>query len=160
MKDLTDQEMKEKYFVVYANYKLQQEIIHCTSKRIIIRAGRRSGKAVGVDNRGVIRFLASKRVLYAAPIADQVGCFWNTVTTILAEPIRQEVFIKNESEKYIELLVTNQRIKAKTAWNADSLRGDYADDLILDEFQLMSEYTWDTVGALDYIFCLILGFQR
>lgn len=128
-------------------HKIQQEIINCKAKRIIIRAGRRGGKTVGVANRAVIRFLDGRRVLYAAPTADQVGSFWTTVTRILAEPIRQNIFIKNETEKYIELPGTQQRIKAKTAWNADSLRGDYADDLILDEFQLMNEDIWIAVGA-------------
>ena len=128
-------------------HKIQQEIINCKAKRIIIRAGRRGGKTVGVANRAVIRFLEGRRVLYAAPTAEQVGSFWSTVTRILAEPIRQKIFIKNESEKYIELPGTQQRIKAKTAWNADSLRGDYADDLILDEFQLMNEDIWVAVGA-------------
>ncbi|GAI18464.1 unnamed protein product, partial [marine sediment metagenome] len=42
---------------------------------------------------------------------------------------------------------TEQRIRAKTAWNADSLRGDYADLLIMDEWQLMNEGAWDKVGA-------------
>jgi hypothetical protein len=128
-------------------HKIQQEFIHCKAKRIIIRAGRRGGKTVGVANRAVKRFLAGRRVLYAAPTADQVGSFWTTVTRILAEPIRQEVFYKNEADHYIGLIGTEQRIKAKTAWNADSLRGDYADDLILDEFQLMNEDIWDAVGA-------------
>ena len=36
---------------------------------------------------------------------------------------------------YIELPGTKQRIRAKTAFNADTLRGDYADELLLDEFQ-------------------------
>lgn len=128
-------------------HKIQQEIINCKAKRIIIRAGRRGGKTVGVANRAVIRFLEGRRVLYAAPTADQVGSFWTTVTRILAELINQKIFIKNETEKYIELLGAEQRIKAKTAWNADSLRGDYADDLILDEFQLMNEDIWVAVGA-------------
>jgi hypothetical protein len=128
-------------------HKIQQEIINCKAKRIIIRAGRRGGKTVGVANRAVIRFLKERRVLYAAPTADQVGSFWTTVTRILAGPINQKIFIKNETEKYIELPGTQQRIKAKTAWNADSLRGDYADDLILDEFQLMNEDIWVAVGA-------------
>jgi len=105
---------------------IQQEIINCKAKRMIIRAGRRGGKTIAAANRAVIKFLESRRVLYAAPTADQVGSFWATVISILAEPIAKEIFIKNESEKYIELPGTKQRIKAKTAWNADSLRGDYA----------------------------------
>jgi hypothetical protein len=128
-------------------HKIQQDFINCKAKRIIIRAGRRGGKTVGVANRAVKQFLAGKRVLYAAPTADQVGSFWATVTTILAELIRDKILYKNESEKYIELPGTKQRIKAKTAWNADSFRGDYADEIILDEFQLMNEDIWDAVGA-------------
>jgi phage terminase large subunit-like protein len=128
-------------------HKIQQEFIHCKAKRIIIRAGRRGGKTVGVANRAVVRFLEGRRVLYAAPTADQVGSFWTTVTRILAEPIKQKVFYKNEADHYIGMPGTEQRIKAKTAWNADSLRGDYADDLILDEFQLMNEDIWAAVGA-------------
>lgn len=128
-------------------HKIQQEFINCKAKRIIIKAGRRGGKTVGVANRAVKQFLAGKRVLYAVPTAEQVGQFWTTATTILAEPIQKKILYKNETEKYIELVGTEQRIKAKTAWNADSLRGDYADELILDEFQLMNEDIWDAVGA-------------
>jgi CRISPR/Cas system-associated endonuclease/helicase Cas3 len=131
--------MKIKIKLSGRKHKIQQEFINCEAKRIVIRAGRRSGKTVGVANLAVKRFLEGKRILYAAPTAGQVEMFWATVTNILAEPIRQKIFIKNETEKYIELPGTEQRIKAKTAWNADSLRGDYADVLILDEFQLMNE---------------------
>jgi hypothetical protein len=64
----------------------------------------------------------------------------------LDDPIKKEVFHKNEVEHIIERLGTPARIKAKTCWNADTLRGDYADVLILDEWQLMNEDTWDYVG--------------
>ncbi|MBI4459469.1 MAG: DNA-packaging protein [Acidobacteria bacterium] len=37
--------------------------------------------------------------------------------------------------------------RPRTAWNADTLRGDYADLLILDEWQLMAEETWEEVGS-------------
>ena len=102
---------------------------------------------MGVAVRAVLRFLQGKRVLYAAPTADQVYTFWTTVNRILAVPIRMKIFYKNETDRYIERPGTNQRIKAKTAWNNDSLRGDFADELILDEFQLMSEDTWGVVGV-------------
>ncbi|MGV8078742.1 MAG: terminase large subunit domain-containing protein [Syntrophales bacterium] len=128
-------------------HKIQQEFINCRAKRIMIRAGRRGGKTIGVANRAVKRFLEGKRVLYAAPTAGQVDTFWATVTRILAEPIRLKILYKNETERYIERPGTEQRIKAKTAWNADSLRGDYADELIFDEFQHMNEDIWDKVGA-------------
>jgi len=125
----------------------QDQFIHGSAKRIICRSGRRSGKTVGVSILAVERFLAGKRILYATPTADQIGRFWTTITRSLYEPIKAGVFYKNETEHIIELPGTEQRIRAKTAFNADTLRGDYADELILDEWQLMSEDAWETVGA-------------
>ena len=85
--------------------------------------------------------------MYAAPTAEQVGRFWVTVTRALNEAIDAGVFKKNETEHIIERPGTEQRIRAKTAWNADTLRGDYADDLIFDEWQLIDEDAWEVVGA-------------
>lgn len=125
----------------------QARFIDSTAKRIVVRAGRRGGKTVGVGVRAVKKFLAGRRQLYAAPTAEQIGRFWATVCRALHEPIEAGVFRKNESEHTIELVGTEQRIKAKTAWNADTLRGDYADDLYLDEWQLHNEEAWEVVGA-------------
>jgi hypothetical protein len=125
----------------------QREFIDSPAKRKMIKAGRRGGKTVGVGILGTEVFLKQKRVLYAAPTMEQIGRFWATVTRALDEPIKAKVLYKNESEHYIEVPGTEQRIKAKTAWNADSLRGDYADVLILDEWQLMNEDAWGLVGA-------------
>jgi hypothetical protein len=125
----------------------QQEFITSIAKRKIIRAGRRGGKTVGVGVYSVQRFLNKKRILYTVPTAEQVDRFWITVCRALYLPIRQGVFKKNETEHVIELVGTEQRIRAKTAWDPDSLRGDYGDELILDEFQLMAEDTWGVVGA-------------
>ncbi|HXK37002.1 MAG TPA: hypothetical protein VJ553_05475 [Candidatus Paceibacterota bacterium] len=125
----------------------QQAFISCKAKRIIIRAGRRSGKTVGIAIYAVEAFLAGRRILYAAPTVEQIGRFWTTVTRALEDTIKAGAFYKNETERVIERSGTENRIKAKTAWNADTLRGDYADVLILDEWQLMDEEAWDNVGA-------------
>jgi len=92
-------------------------------------------------------FLEGRRVLYAAPTNDQVDRFWVSVTRALAAPIEAGIYYKNETKHIIELPETEQRIRAKTAWNADTLRGDYAELLILDEFQSMNEAAWAEVGA-------------
>jgi hypothetical protein len=102
---------------------------------------------VGVGIDAVEKFLQRHRVLYAAPTSEQIQRFWVTITRALAESVDKKIFYKNESEHIIELKGTEQRIRAKTAWNADSLRGDYADELILDEWQLMNEDAWGFVGA-------------
>lgn len=125
----------------------QQEFIESPSKRKIIRAGRRGGKTTGVAVLAVQRFLDGGRVLYAAPTGDQIIRFWAEVKRALSEPIDGGVFVKNETLHTIEREGTEQRLRAKTAWNADTLRGDYADLLILDEWQLMDEEAWETVGA-------------
>lgn len=125
----------------------QDRFIKSTAKRKVIRAGRRGGKTVGISIYAVDKFLDGQRVLYASPTAEQVGRFWSTVTRALDEPIRAGVFKKNETDHTIELPGTEQRIKAKTAWNADTLRGDYAGELIFDEWQLINEDAWELVGA-------------
>lgn len=94
-----------------------------------------------------MRFLVGQRVLYAAPTQDQVERFWFEAKLALEEPIKGGVLYKNETEHVIEVPGTLQRIRAKSAWNAETLRGDYGDLLILDEFQLMNEDSWGVVGA-------------
>src|SRR5688572_7569640 len=125
----------------------QREFLRSPAKRKVVRAGRRGGKTVGMSIKAVEAFLAGRRVLYAAPTTDQINTFWRHVRDALQECIDTGIYYKNETEKIIELRGTEQRIKAKTAWNADTLRGDYADLLILDEWQLMNEDAWGVVGA-------------
>jgi hypothetical protein len=124
----------------------QLQMVNSTAKRLIVKAGRRGGKTVGFAIRSVKRFLEGRRQLYAAPTSEQTETFWWEVKRALAEPVKAGIFKQNDSEQWIELPGTKQRIKAKTAWNGNTLRGDFADDLYLDEFQLMAEDTWGEVG--------------
>jgi len=134
--------------VIFPNpHPKQRAFIDSTAKRKIIKAGRRGGKTVGVSVLAGQAFLAGKRVLYATPTSDQIQRFWSEITRAFAEPIKYGLLKKNETEHVIEVAGKEQRIRAKTAWNADTLRGDYADLLILDEWQLMNEDAWRIVGA-------------
>jgi hypothetical protein len=125
----------------------QRRFLDSPAKRKVLRAGRRGGKTTGSGILGVRAFLEGERVLYAAPTEDQITSFWFEVKRALQEYLDAAVFVKNETKHVIEQPGSTQRIRAKTAWNADTLRGDYADLLILDEFQLMAEDAWNTVGA-------------
>lgn len=125
----------------------QAPFLDSEAKRIIVRAGRRGGKTVGAAIKAVERFAEGGRVLYATPTAEQHDRFWFEVSAALEEPIKAGLYKCNNSEHYIERPGTRNRIKAKTAWNADTLRGDDADLLILDEWQLMNEDAWEIVGA-------------
>jgi len=113
----------------------------------MIRAGRRGGKTVGVAIMAVEKFLKGRLQLYTSPTQEQVQTFWREVTWALTEPINAGIFKKNETERFIELPGTDQRIQAKSAWNADTLRGGHADDLYMDEYQLCNESLWRDVGA-------------
>lgn len=124
----------------------QAEFVHSQAKRKIARCGRRGGKTVGVAQLCVDAFLHGHRVLYAVPTANQLDTFWYEVKRALELPLAAGKFRKNESEHFIETPGTQNRIRAKTAWNADSLRGDFAYLLVLDEFQLMDEDAWERVG--------------
>lgn len=128
-------------------HKKQQNIIDSSAPRKIIRAGRRSGKTIVAAIIAVQAFLDGGRVLYAAPVEDQVQSFWFAIKKALHNSIEEGIYKKNEVYHTIELKNTKQRIRAKTAYNVDTLRGDYASLLILDEFQGMSEDAWGVVGA-------------
>ena len=126
----------------------QWEFINSTAKRKIVCAGRRGGKTVGMAILAVQWFLErNARVLYAAPTQEQVDAFWYEVKAALAPLVDNKTLRKNETRHLIELPGTKQRIRAKSAWDADTLRGDYADLLILDEYQLMNESAWERIGA-------------
>ena len=159
----------ELHFRGYANkdgkvHAKQKAFIESNAKRKVIRAGRRGGKTTGTGNLAGYAFLGAtleqlerkedftpfksgKRVLYAAPTQDQVEAFWFEVISIFHELITAKVLYKNETKHVVEYPGTKTRIRAKTAWNADSLRGDTCDILILDEYQLMNEDAWELVGA-------------
>ena len=126
---------------------IQKQIRDSHAKRKIVRAGRRGGKTVIAATICVDKFLQGFRPLYAAPTSEQLDTWWYEVKRALIEPIDAGVYKKNETDHTIERVGTKNRIKGKTAWDANMLRGDYADYLVLDEFQLMNEATWDTVGA-------------
>ncbi len=125
----------------------QLEIKRSKAKRKVIRAGRRSGKTVLAADDAVEKFLDGRRILYATPTQEQIDTFWYEVKKALAEPLDAGIFYINNTRHLIELPGTKNRIRAKTAWDADTLRGDYADYLILDEHQMMKENAWGEVGA-------------
>lgn len=124
----------------------QQDFIECKAKRKVIRAGRRGGKTIGIAIMFAKEFLAGRRCLYTAPTYEQTEAFWNEIKNIFADAIQARVFLKNEAMKTLEKPGTHARIKAKTAWNADTMRGDFADLLAFDEWQLTNEDAWEIVG--------------
>jgi len=125
----------------------QARFINSSAKRKVIRAGRRGGKTTGIAILAIKALLARRRVLYATPTQEQVDAFWFEVKRALQPLIDAKILYCNETRHIIEFPSTKARIRAKTAWNADSLRGDYGDLLILDEYQLMDEEAWSRVGA-------------
>ena len=125
----------------------QNELIQSKAKRKVVRGGRRGGKTVALAILACEEFNRGKRILYAAPTTEQLDRFWTEITRALQIDIDNHTLYKNETEHVVERPRTEQRIRAKTAWNANTLRGDYADLLILDEWQLMNEDAWQRVGA-------------
>lgn len=128
-------------------YTEQARFIHSPAKRKVIRAGRRGGKTTGMAILALDAFVRGLRVLYAVPTQEQIATFWQEVTQATALAVETGALRKNETQHILEARDTGARIRAKTAWNADTLRGDFADLLILDEYQLMDEDAWGYVGA-------------
>ena len=123
----------------------QKEFIYSPAKRKIIVAGRRGGKTTGAAMLAADKALEGRRVLEAAPTSDQTSAFWDNVKAYFADPIARKAMYKNDSDRLLEL-PNGGRIRCKTAHDADSLRGDYADLLILDEYSFMKPSAWEEVG--------------
>ena len=168
VKEEEGQEVEELRIIVPSpNSGWQDEFVRCVVKRQAVKAGRQSGKTFGASIKAVDAFLGTcwkclgegcgecdntgrtepKRVLYAAPTAEQLGQFWYEVCDALGPGIEAGQFKKDETEHTIEYPGTNIMIKAKTAWNANTLRGGNWEVLILEEYQLMNEDTWTDVGV-------------
>ena len=133
------------------DYRLHEKqclTIESKKKRKIVKAGRRGGKTTLAVILSVLYFSRGKRVRYAAPVADQTDRYWSLVKDALREPLQAGVWEKNETKRYIEPPgSTRQQIRAQTAWNVDTLRGDACDLLILEEYQLQDE---DALGKVGY----------
>jgi phage terminase large subunit-like protein len=125
----------------------QAEVKQSKATRKVIVAGRRVGKTTVVSDIAAEGLLQGRRVLEAAPTAEQTDAFWDMCKLAFAEPIAAGLIYKNETLRLLECRLTGGRIRTKTAYNADTLRGDHADLLILDEYSLMDPSAWDEVGA-------------
>jgi len=124
----------------------QREFLDSPAKRKVIVAGRRGGKTTGASDLAVDALLQGRRVLEAAPKGDQTDAFWRLCKEAVAELTGAGIVYKNETERVLRM-PDGAQIRAKTAWDADGLRGDYADLLILDEYSIMDPSAWNEVGA-------------
>ena len=138
--------MSEYKIHLYKPHAKQADFINSTAKRKVIVAGRRGGKTTGAAMLAAKMALSGRRVLEAAPVADQTNAFWENIKRMFREPIAGGLIRKNDTDRLLEL-PTGGRIRCKTAHDADTLRGDNADLLILDEYSFMKPDAWDKVGA-------------
>jgi len=143
----------------------QDEFVRCMADRIAVKAGRQSAKTFGFTIKSAMVFLGSclnclgigcrsceftgkmetLPVLYAAPTTQQLDRFWYETVNIFTPAIESGVLHKDETEHTIEVPGTEIRIKAITAWNANTLRGGNWGLIGLDEFQIMNEDIWPIV---------------
>ena len=123
----------------------QKAFINSSAKRKVIVSGRRGGKTTGVSLMATARMMEGKRVLYAAPTQDQTDAFWEACKKYFQPGIAAGDVYQHETKRILKY--KDGRIRAKTAHDADSLRGDYADELFLEEWSYMKEDAWNAVGA-------------
>lgn len=130
-------------------------------KRAVIVAGRRGGKTTGMSMIAAEGLRRNMRVLYAAPTTDQTERFWYAVRSYFQDDIDNGRLVKSETRRLIEPPNSDDnspRIRAKTAYDADTIRGDWGDLVLLDEYSLMSgdvdavimPMTLDTGGVVVY----------
>lgn len=124
----------------------QAEMLDSQKRRKVICAGRRVGKTTLLAMLATLRALEGRRVLELAPTADQTDAFWAAACAYLQSGIAAGAIYKNETNRVLEL-PTGGRIRAKTAHNADTARGDYGDVIIHDEYSVMGADVWDKITA-------------
>lgn len=88
-----------------------------------------------------------KRVLYLSPIVAQSDAFWGLVTEWLAPAIVARDVVRNETIRSLLFANSGGRIRCRTAHDPDSLRGDTAELILLDEFSLMDPTVWEQIVA-------------
>lgn len=162
---VTEEAVRVKIEIPKPHSKGQGDFVRSIAKRQVLKAGRRWGKTVGVAIKALCAFLGicnaclgegcikcdntgrvkPVRVLYLAPTAEQVGKFWYEVSEALYHGVELGAYRKDETEKVIEVPRTELRLKAKTAWNANTARGDFGGLVIHEEYQLMNEDVWQDV---------------
>ncbi len=124
-------------------YPLQREIIDHPAKRKVVNAGRRAGKTQMGAVYAIESMLAGRKVLLSSTSQDQADIFWSRIKA-WAAPIIPYAY-KNETKRILEF--NGGRIRVKTGSDADVLRGEDADDLILDECSRLNPLAWFEVGA-------------
>ena len=127
----------------------QQDFATSPQKRKVVVSGRRGGKTTGFAIMAAEALTRNRRVLYAGPTVDQTERFWYAVRSYFEADVDAGRLIKSETRRLLEPPGVDEngpRIRAKTAHNADTMRGDWGDLVMLDEYQLMSPDV-DTVTA-------------
>jgi hypothetical protein len=125
----------------------QRIIEQSRAKRKIVNAGRRAGKTTLAARVAIIKMCEAKRVLLASTTQDQADAFWEKCKVWLKPFLDSGELEKNEQRRIIRMPTTGGQIKVKTASDADTLRGDYADFLVLDECAMLAPDAWGKVAA-------------
>lgn len=124
---------------------IQQRIIDCTAKRIVVCTGRRVGKTTLGAMIAVVALTLRKRVLIASTSQDQADIFWRYLRHWAAPLFDSGLAYKNESRRIMEF--EGGLLRVKTGSEADVLRGFSADVLILDECAYLDPTAWYEVGV-------------
>jgi hypothetical protein len=88
---------------------------------------------------------AGKKVVYAAPVAQQTDTLWDLCSEWLTDAILTDQVHKNETKRVLSFQ-NGGRIVARTAYKPNHLRGTYGDFMIFDEFAYQDPDVWEKVG--------------
>ena len=119
----------------------QRGLVESTAIRKVIVAGRRGGKTTGMAILASRGLQHGYRVLYAGPTAEQTDRFWYAMRHYYQEDVAAGRLVKSETKRILEEPGVDEnapRVRCKTAFNADTLRGDWGNLILLDEYSLMS----------------------
>lgn len=145
--------MKEVTIKLVTPMEDQQIVIDSTSKRKIVYGDRCAGKTTCAEHLAIEAFLGAKRVLYVNPYIERVERFWENINYRIGPLINKGIVKANKSNRTIEWVNPQHedsfsRIKVLLVRNVDSLKGRYADLLMLDDRGGMAEDIWEACGPI------------
>ena len=128
----------------------QQQLLSCTANRKVVRCGRRAGKSFSIALRVVHNSLMNKdfKTLIVCPAEVQTQEIFEAMETIINNLNKDKygsyddmVVSYVKSPVHTMKFVNGQRVKGFTAGaqGAKSVRGQPADDIVLDEVDYLTE---------------------
>ena len=133
------------------NYPYQAEIIRCTSKRMVVRAGRRIGKTQAI----IVKLLHKMftidgfRIVIFTPLASQIETIWKMMNDAIdSNPNLKSQVVRSVKTPFHTMELSNGSVIKAFVGGSEAVRSAAADLIYIDEASFVKQDVLDAVIAL------------